>query len=405
MDQHPLKNQSSISLAFSSKRIGRSSLILGNSFIKSATYEGMYTNGIPNQKLIDHHVALAKGGVGLTTVSYGAVSPDGRTFEDQMYINEQSLIPLKELTKSVHMSGGKASIQLTHCGFFSKNKKAKKILAPSRLFNTYGFLSGMMFSQEMGEEDMKQVINDFVNSALDLKSIGFDALEIHMGHGYLLSQFLSPLTNKRTDKYGGNISHRSRFPIQVLKAVVEAVGSEFPVLVKLNLEDGVSGGFSLNDCIYVSKKLESAGCAAIILSGGLTSKSPFYMMRGKIPLKGMIQNGTTWAEKITMSIFGPLIIKKYPFSQNFFLDLATKVREAVEIDLVYLGGVDSRDGISKILRAGFNFIALARPLIHDPEFLIKIKEKRIEKSRCNRCNECIVEMDREGIRCVLPVES
>ena len=125
------------------------------------------------------------------------------------------------------------------------------------------------------------------------------------------------------------------------------------------------------------------------------------MMRGPIPLKGMVQNGSSWAEKITMLLFGPVIIKKYDFTPNFFLDKALKVRQAVTIDLVYLGGVDSREGILKILEAGFNFIALARPLIHDPEFLIKIKDAQLEKSLCNRCNECIVEMDREGIRCVL----
>lgn len=390
--------------AFTKKKLGSSALILKNSFIKSATYEGMFDKGIPNQKLIDHHVALAKGGVGLTTVSYGSVSADGRTFEDQMYINDESLIPLKKLTEQVHKSGGKVSIQLTHCGFFSKNKKAKKILSSSKLFNAYGFLSGMMFSQEMNEKDMEQVIQDFVNSALALKAIGFDALEIHMGHGYLLSQFLSPLTNKRTDQFGGTIANRSRFPLQILKEVITAVGLDYPVLVKLNLDDGVKGGFSIDDCIYVAKKLESEGCAAIVLSGGFTSKSPFYMMRGKIPLKGMIKNGTSWAEKITMSLFGPLIIKKYSFTQNFFLDQALKVRNAVGVDLVYLGGADSREGIAKIITAGFNFIALARPLIHDPNFLIKIKEKRIEKSLCNRCNECIVEMDRGGIRCVLDVE-
>ena len=115
----------------------------------------------------------------------------------------------------------------------------------------------------------------------------------------------------------------------------------------------------------------------------------------------MIQNGSSWAEKITMSLFGPLIIKKYAFAPNFFLEQAIKVRQAVSLDLVYLGGVDSKEGILKILTAGFNFIALARPLIHDPEFLNKIKEGRIVKSLCNRCNECIVEMDREGVKCVL----
>lgn len=390
-----------IEQAFSVKRLGKSTLFLDNSFIKSATFEGMFDKGIPNQKLIDHHTALSKGGVGLTTVSYGAVSAEGRTFEDQMFINELSLPPLKKLAQEVHTAGGKVSIQLTHCGFFSKNKKARKILAPSKVFNAYGFLSGLGFSHAMQETDMEKVINDFIRSALALQSIGIDALEIHMGHGYLLSQFLSPLSNKRTDHYGGNIINRSRFPLDLIKRVIMAVGEKFPILVKLNLDDGVKGGFSLDDCIYVSKQLEKIGCSAIVLSGGFTSKSPFYTMRGGIPLKGMIQNGSSWAEKLTMSIFGPFIIKKYPFVPNFFLDQAQKVRQAVEMDLVYLGGVDSKEGIAKILEAGFNFIALARPLIHDPEFLKKIKDGHIEKSLCNRCNECIVEMDRKGVRCVL----
>jgi len=269
------------------------------------------------------------------------------------------------------------------------------------LFNAYGALSGLAYSKAMTEKDMDRIIKDFVQAALKLKSIGFDAVEIHMGHGYLLSQFLSPLTNKRNDAYGGNIVNRSRFPLRLASKVIAALGSDFPVLVKLNLHDGFKKGFTLNDCIHVSKDLEKMGCAAIILSGGFTSKTPFYLMRGKVPLKGMIQNASSWAEKITMLFFGPLIIKKYPFTPNFFLAQAIKVRQAVSIDLVYLGGVDSKKGMETILEAGFNFIGLARPLIHDPEFLNKLKQGHIEKSLCNRCNQCIVEMDRGGIKCVI----
>ena len=387
--------------AFAAKNIGSSGLRLKNSFIKSATFEGMYSDGIPNQQLIDHHVALAKGGVGMTTVSYGAVSADARTFDNQMYVNDESLKALKVLAQKVHEAGSKVSIQLTHCGYFSKNKKATKILAPSKLFNAYGALSGLAYSQAMTEIDMEHVIDDFVKAAINLKSIGFDAVEIHMGHGYLLSQFLSPLTNKRNDAYGGDIINRSRFPLRLVAQVISAVGPDFPVLVKLNLHDGFKKGFSLNDCINVSKDLEKIGCSAIVLSGGFTSKTPFYLMRGKVPLKGMIKNASSLAEKLTMALFGPLIIKAYPFKANFFLAQAIKVRQAVGLDLVYLGGVDSKQGIENILSAGFNFIALARPLIHDPAFLNKINQGLIEKSLCNRCNECIVEMDREGIKCVL----
>jgi 2,4-dienoyl-CoA reductase-like NADH-dependent reductase (Old Yellow Enzyme family) len=222
-----------------------------------------------------------------------------------------------------------------------------------------------------------------------------------MGHGYLLSQFLCPRTNPRKDEYGGSLVNRARFPLEVVKAVIEAVGNEFPVLVKLNLDDGFKNGFTLEDCKYVSRELEKHGCAALVLSGGFTSITPFYLMRGDVPLKGMIKNGTSWAEKITMALFGPLIVKKYPFTPNFFLAQAKEIRKFTAMPLVYLGGVDSREGIVEILDAGFDLIALARPLIHDPAFLLKIEAAEIEKSGCTRCNECVVEMDRNGVRCVI----
>ena len=361
----------------------------------------MQNLGIPNRKLIDHHVAMAKGGVGLTTVSYGAVSADARTFNTQMYINDKSLKELKVLADEVHEAGAKVSMQLTHCGYFSKNKEISKPLAPSKVFNEYGFLSGIVFSRAMTKADMDQVSEDFAQAALRLKEIGFDAVEIHMGHGYLLSQFLSPRTNRRKDAYGGSVENRSRFPLEVLENVIERVGGDFPVLAKLNLSDGIRGGFSLEDCKYVSQKLEKRGCSAIVLSGGFTSKSPFYLMRGKVPLGGMIRNGGSLAEKITMAIFGPIIIKRYKFTPNFFLAQAKEIRKAVRMPLAYLGGVDSKEGISEILDAGFDFIAMARPLIHDPDFLLKLQSGEIDKTECNRCNKCVVEMDRGGVRCVL----
>lgn len=385
--------------AFKMKKLGN--IFLKNSFIKSATYEGMYDDGIPNQKLINHHVALAKGGVALTTISYGAVSPDGRTFEDQMYIHDASLKKLKILAEDVHEAGGKVSIQLTHCGYFSKNKKYKRPLAPSLVFNEYGFMSGIIFSKAMTQSDMQHISDNFANAAYRLREIGFDAVEIHMGHGYLLSQFLSPWTNKRRDNYGGCIENRSRFPLEVFQKVRDKLGPEYPVLVKLNLEDGFKNGFSLEDCKYVSKRLEELSCSAIVLSGGFTSKTPFYLMRGDVPFKGMIKNAKSIAEKITMALFGPIIIHKYKFEANFFLEQAKEIRKAVDLPLAYLGGVDSSAGINEILDSGFEFIALARPVIHDPDFLLKLKSGEIEKSECTRCNECIVEMDRGGVRCVL----
>jgi 2,4-dienoyl-CoA reductase-like NADH-dependent reductase (Old Yellow Enzyme family) len=376
-------------------------LKLKNTYIKSATFEGMYDDGMPNQKLIDHHVSMAKGGVALTTISYGGVSKDARTFKTQMYINDRSLSQLKILKEKVHKAGGKVSIQLTHCGYFSKNTEFKRPLAPSKVFNEYGVLAGIVFSRAMTLNDIENVTNDFVISAKRLKEIGFDAVELHMGHGYLLSQFLSPWTNKRKDAYGGSIENRARFPLMVFDRVQKEVGKDFPIIVKLNLSDGFKGGFSLEESAYVCKELEKRNCSLVVLSGGFTSKTPFYLMRGAVPLKGMIKNGTSWAEKLTMALFGPMIIKKYAFDENFFLNQAKEIRKQVSLPLAYLGGVDSKNGIEKIVNEGFEFIALARPLIHDSNFLLKLKSGEITKTGCNRCNECIVEMDRGGVKCTI----
>ena len=396
-----LMQMSPFEKSYLESKLGHSDLLLRNIFILSAAYEGMLDHGLPNRDLIDHHVAMAKGSVALTTVSYGAVSAEGRTFNTQMFINEQSLAKLKVLAHEVHAAGGKVSMQLTHCGYFSKNRDNKPPPAPSRVFNAYGFLSGIMFSREMDRRDMDKIAMDFAHAALRLKDIGFDAVEIHMGHGYLLSQFLSPRTNRRKDQYGGSIENRSRFPLEVSRAVIKKVGKSFPVLVKLNLDDGFRGGFTLEDCKYVTRALEKQGCTALVLSGGFTSITPFYLMRGSVPLAGMIRNGSSLMEKLTMALLGPFIIKRYKFTPNFFLQQAREIRKVVRMPLVYLGGVDSRQGIQEILDAGFDYIAMARVLIHDPDFLIKLRSEKIEKTECNRCNKCVVEMDRGGVKCVL----
>ena len=379
------------------------SLVLKNRFIKTATYEGMCDDGIPTQKLIDFHTRTVAGGIAMTTVAYGAVNPDGRTHEHQMYLHPRIAEPLKELTDAVHKAGGKASIQLTHCGFFSRNKniKGKKPMGPSRVLNTYGIMSGLAFSRAMTKEEIYQTARDFAHAADFSRNVGFDAVEIHMGHGYLLSQFFTPRINKRKDNYGGSLENRMRLPLEVIAETRQAVGEEFPILVKMNLSDGFKGGFTIADSIEVAKALEQAGVDALILSGGYTSKTPFYLMRGDIPIWDMTKVEKNWLQKIAIASFGRFIIRKYDFSENFFIPLALKVRKAVKMPLVYVGGVVSRQGIEEIMKEKFDMIALGRALIHDPDFILKIKEGSVDKSECNQCNICVAEMDRGGVRCVL----
>jgi 2,4-dienoyl-CoA reductase-like NADH-dependent reductase (Old Yellow Enzyme family) len=376
--------------------------LLRNRFIKTATYEGFYLNSLPTEALTEHHLRLAKGGIGMTTVSYGAVSNVGRTHSHQMVVDEESRPYLEKLTSAVKNEGAAVSIQLTHCGFFSSNKtiKGQSPLAPSKTLNLYGLLQGLGFSKAMSKKDLEETGNDFARAATISKEVGFDAVEIHMGHGYLLSQFISPSTNKRKDNYGGNLENRMRFPLEVVQKVREAVGAGFPILCKINLSDGFKGGLEVSEAVSVARYLEDAGVNALVLSGGFTSKTPFFLMRGDIPVKDMIEVEKDRIQKWALRLFGRFIIKRYDFTENFFMPLAKRIRSNVKIPLVYLGGVTSTDGISKIITEGFDLMAIGRALIHNPDFILKVREEN-HTSPCDHCNKCVAEMDREGIRCVL----
>jgi 2,4-dienoyl-CoA reductase-like NADH-dependent reductase (Old Yellow Enzyme family) len=386
--------------AYTSFQLGR--LTLKNRFIKTATYEGFYKDALPTEDLLQHHVRLAKGGIGMTTVSYGAVNNLGRTHKHQMVVDEYSSPYLARLTTAVKKEGAAVSIQLTHCGFFSSNStiRGKRPLSASRTLNLYGLLQGLGFSKAMSQGELDETSDDFARAALISKEAGFDAVEIHMGHGYLLSQFISPYTNKRKDKYGGNLENRMRFPLVVIDKVRSVVGKDFPILCKINLSDGFKGGLDIEEAVDVAKMLEHAGVNALVLSGGFTSKTPFYLMRGDIPVRDMIQVEKDKMQKMALRLFGKMIIRKFVFEENFFLPLANIIRARVNMPLVYLGGVSSTEGIYNIMSAGFDFIAIGRALIHNPDFVLKVREGH-HTSPCDHCNKCVAEMDRDGIRCVL----
>ena len=387
--------------ALSPARLGQ--LQLRNRIVKTATFEGMTPHGAPSPALVKHHVDLARGGVGMTTVAYCAVSPNGRTFAEQMYMREGIVPALSALTAAVHAEGAAVSLQLGHCGYFSRNSELPggRSLGPSRRINEYGLLAGVPLSRAMTDADLAQTAGDFASSAAHAKAAGFDAVEIHFGHGYLLSQFLSPAVNKRGDAYGGSLKNRLRFPMQVVADVRAAVGADFPVIVKTNLRDGFRGGLEVDDAIVVCQALEAAGVAAIELTGGFTSRTPFYLFRGPAPLKEMIEVEKSRLQRIILRCFGPGIIRGYPFEELFFLPLAKKIREKVGVPLILLGGALSTANLETAMQEGFDFVAMGRALIADPDLVLRMADGRAERSRCNSCNKCVAEMDRGGVRCVL----
>jgi 2,4-dienoyl-CoA reductase-like NADH-dependent reductase (Old Yellow Enzyme family) len=374
------------------------SLQLKNRIIKTGTYEGMVVDGLPAETLVRHHAELARGGVAMTTVAYCAVSDTGRTFKNQMVMKDETVKPLRALTKAVHDEGAKVMLQIGHCGGFSKNEELglKGPEGPSFGFNAYGALKGMMVTRKMSKEDIQRVTDDFRRAAVKAFEAGFDAIEVHIGHGYLLSQFVSPVRNKRKDEYGGSLENRLRFPLEVIAAIREELGPDAPVFAKMNLDDGVKKGLHVDDAVLCAQAFERAGISALVLSGGLVSHSALYLLRGDRPLRAMIEVEENPLQKVALAAFGPIFVPKTPFEPLFFLPMARKVREAVKIPLVYLGGATSLDHLAQVLADLGEVIAMGRALIHEPDLIAKYQRGEARESGCVPCNLCITEMDRTG---------
>ena len=374
-------------------------LALRNRIIKTATFEGMSPGGIPAQALTDLHAGLARDGVGLTTVAYCAINDQGRTFGDQLWMDEHQAERLRPLTSAVHAQGGAVSLQLGHCGGFSKHRAP---LGPSPAWNPYGVMVGLPRTRAMSQADLDRTADEFGQAAALAQSAGFDAVEIHLGHGYLLSQFLSPATNRRTDAYGGSLENRLRFPRQCLQAVRRAVGPGFPVLAKVNLSDGFAGGLDIAESVEVARQLEADRVDALVLSGGFVSRNAFYLMRGGRPLRAMIRAEGNPMQKLALAGFGPLLVQKYPFEEMFFLPMARQVRRAVSMPLVLLGGIMSRANVDVAMAEGFDFVAMGRALIAQNDLVLRMQSDGAARTHCDQCNLCVAEMDIQGTRCVLP---
>lgn len=371
-------------------------LALRNQVVKAATFEGMCPDGSPSQPLIEHHRAVAAGGAAMTTVAYCSVSRDGRTYPTQLLLSPERVPALRRLTDAVHREGAAASIQLGHCGYFADARViGGRPIGASRVFNTYG----LTFPRPMSEVDLERVIGDFARSARLAVDAGFDAVELHFGHGYLVSQFLSPFTNRRDDRWGGSLENRMRLALEITRAVRSAVGAGYPLLAKVNLRDGFEGGLELEDALEVARHLEREGMDALVLSGGFVSRTPLFMLRGDVPLKQMIAVQERAVAKIGLFLFGRLLVQRYPYREAFFLDDARRMRAAVRMPLMLLGGIKSRSAIERARADGFELVGMARALLHDPALPRRLAAGEVTVSGCIPCNECIAEMDRGGVRC------
>jgi len=376
-----------MSALFTTMKLGP--IELRNRIVRAAAFEGACPDGLPSQQLTDHHCAMAIGGVGMTTVAYAAVSEDGRTFSHQMWMREAIVAPLRELTGAVHKHGAAVSLQLGHAGCMADGKVTRQpVIAPSRVFNLYG----LVMPRAMSEQDIAELVQAFVRSARMAREAGFDAVEIQAGHGYLISQFLSPFSNRRRDGYGGSPDKRGRLLSEVLRAVRDEVGKHLAIVVKMNLCDGFDGGLELPEAIEHARTAEREGADALVLSGGFASKTPMYIMRGDTPLKEMMAGERSVLKKVGLKLFGNWAIDSFPYTEAYFLDMAREVRAAVSLPLALVGGLRSRPTIDRVLDEGFELVAMARALIREPSFAERLRQSPTAESLCEPCNLCMATM-------------
>ena len=372
---------------------------LRNRIIRSAAFENMAYGNRPSQDLMDYHVAVARGGVGMTTLAYASVNRSGLSFDGQLWMRKEIVPALKEITDAVHAQGAKASIQLGHCGNMTHRATCGCMpVGASSGFNLYS----PTFVRALREDEIDALVNDFGNAVDLAREAGFDCVEIHAGHGYLISQFLSPYTNHRRDRFGGSLENRMRLMRMVIGRVIEAAGDDMGVLVKMNMHDGFRRGMQRDECLEVARELERLGVHAIILSAGFVSKAPMEVMRGAMPLRTLAHYMDVhrfWWLKAMVRLFGRMIIPTVPYKDAYFLEDAREFRKAVSLPLVYVGGMVSRSSIEEVLESGFDAVQMARALIRDTDFINKLRSGEVERSECRHSNYCIGRMYTLEMKC------
>ena len=379
---------------FAPARLGP--LALRNRFIKAATFEGAAPHGEVTDALIDFHRRVGEGGAALSTVAYLAVSPEGRTDRHCIVLDDEAVGGLRRLTDAVHATGAAVGAQLGHAGPVA-NPRSNRMpaLAPSRHMSPLGTVA-----KAVSDADITRITADFADAAHGAVEAGFDSVEIHMGHNYLLSAFFSPRLNRRRDAFGGDVAGRARFARDVAVAVRDAVGGRAAVTAKLNMADGVPGGLWLEDSVEVARLLEADGALdALTLTGGSSLSNPMYLFRGEAPRREFAAT-LSGPARLGFRAVGRRFMVEYPFEEAFFLPYARQFRSALTMPLILLGGVTKLDTVHHALDEGFSFVAMARALLREPDLVNAMRADAAHESLCIHCNRCMPTIYR-GTRCVL----
>ena len=379
-------------------------LTLRNRTIRSAAFESMCPGHEPSQMLYDYHTSVARGGVGMTTIAYAAVTESGLSFDRQLVMKPEILPGLRRLTDGIHREGAAAGIQLGHCGNMTHYYTCHCMpVSADTWFNLYS----PTIHRRLKVSEIKYMVQKFGEAVDWARECGFDCVEIHAGHAYLISQFISPRTNHRHDAYGGSFENRVRFMNEVLDAVMEHAKDDMAVVVKTNMWDDCWRGVSVEEGIKVAQEIIKHKVHGIVLSGGTVSRSPMTILGGAMPYKTLahyMNMKSFWWLKAALNIPGvaAIMTPTVPFKELYFMEKAKIFQEALkgcDIPLIYVGGVQSGDNCQQIMDEGFELFQIAHVLIKDPDFVKHVQANPHYHAGCKRSNYCVGRMYSKNMKC------
>ncbi len=343
-------------------------LHIPNRFVRSATHEWLaWEDGTPTPAIGDMYEELAKYEVGLIISGYSYVNPAGKSSQRQQGIYEDRFIgPYRQITERVHKYGSKIALQIVHGGRQAlATPEYPHALAPSAVKDS----SSGITPQAMTEEQIQQTTEDFARAVRRAHAAGFDAVQLHVAHGFLLSSFISPYTNQRNDEWGGSVENRTRIIVEIIKRSREMVGEDFPIMAKMNATDGFGDrGLDAPECVDVAAALESAGVCAIEVSGGIFEA-------GEVMSRPGINS---------------------PEEEAYFREYARMIKQGVSIPVMLVGGLRSRVVMEEMLASGCaDMVSLSRPLIREPDLVVKFRDGA-QEAECTSCNRCF---DESGVKC------
>lgn len=375
--------------------------------IRTASHEGLADEkGRPSDEQFEFYRGFIEGGIGLIITGYAGIMQSGKSALYHMtMIDSDELIPShQKLVDRVHRVGGKIVLQIAHCGRQTWSRETKHpLMAPSPI--QCGFYREKPV--EMTEEDIYSVIDGFARAAKRVKEAGYDGVQIHGAHGYLLFSFLSRHSNRRKDKWGGSIKNRFRIVGDTLNAVRKRVGKDYPVLIKLNTFERAGRGIKPEECLEFAKMVEETGCCDAIEFSCGTNEGGFIMARGEFPTNAILDYMRPYCNyhpiiKFLMKrLYIPFAkMRQPPFVEGYNLETAAKAKQVLSIPVITVGGMRSKSFMESAIESGkTDFVSMARPLILEPDLPNKFKDGISDTALCDNCNDCVVACDTRTIQC------